>query len=225
MPYKRLSHFDVSAYKDPMMSDYLVLALLWTSYCAIHSALISIPITKRLMSVMAGRYCFYRLIFNLFSLATLIPLVMYSHLARFNSDPLFAWSGYWQILRYALVGLGVLLVVTGAQHYSMLQFLGIHQIRRQSAGGAMTGSGDFDDRGVLGIVRHPWYLAVFLFLWTGDLNAAAITVNLVLSAYLVVGTLLEERKLVIEFGEQYRLYQARVSMFIPFKYLTARRNH
>jgi hypothetical protein len=47
----------------------------------------------------------------------------------------------------------------------------------------------------------------------------------VLSAYLVVGTLLEERKLVIEFGEESRRYQSRVSMFIPVKWLTARQPH
>ena len=73
------------------------------------------------------------------------------------------------------------------------------------------------------MVRHPWYVAVFLLIWAGDQNAAAITVNLVLSAYLIVGTLLEERKLVIEFGEKYRSYQDRVSMFVPLKWLTARR--
>jgi methanethiol S-methyltransferase len=208
-----------------MMFDYLLLALLWTAYCVVHSSLISISVTRWLMLGLASGYRFYRLFFNLFSIVTLVALIMYSHSARFNSEPLFTWGGRWQILRYFLVGLAVVLVVTGARHYSMLQFLGIHQIRQQSVGGAMTGSGDFDDRGVLGIVRHPWYVAVFILLWTSDLNAAAITVNLVLSAYLVVGTLLEERKLVIEFGEEYRRYQGRVSMFIPVKWLTARRTH
>jgi protein-S-isoprenylcysteine O-methyltransferase Ste14 len=206
-----------------MISDHLLLALLWIIYCAVHSALISISVTSWFKTMLAGRYRFYRLSFNILSLITLIPLVMYSHSARFHSEPLFAWDGYWGIVRYCLVGLGVVLFVTGARHYSMLQFLGIQQIRKESAGGAMTGSGNFDATGVLGLIRHPWYVAVFIFLWTGDLNAAAITINLVLSTYLIVGTLLEERKLVIEFGEEYRRYQDQVSMFIPLKWLTARR--
>lgn len=206
-----------------MISDYLLLALLWAAYCVVHSALISISVTSWFRTVLPSSYRFYRLFFNIFSIITLIPLVVYSHSARFNSEPLFTWSGHWRILQYCLVGLAAVLVVAGARHYSMLQFLGILQIRKESAHSAMSGSGDFDATGVLGLVRHPWYVAVFILLWTSDLNGAAITVNLVLSAYIIVGTLLEERKLVIEFGEEYRHYQDRVSMFIPLKWLTAKR--
>ena len=93
----------------------------------------------------------------------------------------------------------------------------------KSPAGLMAGSGAVDDTGVLGLVRHPWYVAVFVFLWTSDLNAASIAVNLVLSAYLIVGTLLEERKLVVEFGEEYSRYKDRVSMFIPLKWMNAGR--
>ncbi len=206
-----------------MASDYLLLTLLWITYCAVHSALISISVTNWFKKTLADRYRFYRLFFNVFSLITLIPVVMYSHTARFDSEPIFAWSGYWGLVRYSLAGVGVLLFVAGARHYSMLQFLGISQIRKVPASGAMTGSGNIDDRGVLGLVRHPWYVAVFILLWTGKLNGAAITGNLVLSAYLVLGTLLEERKLLIEFGEEYGRYQDRVSMFIPVKWLAGRR--
>lgn len=206
-----------------MIPHYLLLALLWAAYCAVHSTLISISVTGWFKTVLAGGYRFYRLSFNIFSIITLIPLIMYSHSARFNSEPLFAWSGLWVIVRYFLVVLGAALFIAGARHYSMFQFLGIRQIRNETAGSVMADGGYFCDKGVLGLVRHPWYVAVFILLWTSDLNAAAITVNLVLSAYLIVGALLEERKLVIEFGEEYRRYRERVSMFIPLKWLTARR--
>ena len=101
----------------------------------------------------------------------------------------------------------------------MSQFLGIPQIRSKHSQGALTESGDIDTTGVLSVVRHPWYVAVFILLWASDLNMAAIVVNVVLSAYLVIGTLLEERKLVIEFGDKYQKYQKKVSMFVPLKWL------
>jgi protein-S-isoprenylcysteine O-methyltransferase Ste14 len=61
-----------------------------------------------------------------------------------------------------------------------------------------------------------------LLIWAHDLDAAALVVNGVLTAYIVVGTLLEERKLVDEFGDAYRDYQRRVSMFVPLKWLRLR---
>ncbi len=204
------------------MSDYLLLALLWAAYCAVHSALISISVTNRLRAVLGGNYRYYRLFFNVVAIGTLIPLIASTHSPRFDSGPLFVWRGYWRVVEYCLVALGVLLVVEGARHYSMLQFLGFLQIRKEPAHGGMTGSGNFDATGVLGMIRHPWYLAVFILLWARNLNGASLTVNVVLSIYLVVGTILEERKLVIEFGEEYRRYQERVSMFVPLKWLAAR---
>ena len=127
-----------------------------------------------------------------------------------------------RIAQYFLILLAAVLVLTGARHYSLLQFLGIQQILQKRSGASMTESGQFDSSGVLSVVRHPWYLAVFILLWARDLYPAGITVNAVLSAYLLIGTLLEERKLVLEFGDNYKLYQQQVSMFIPLKWLRSK---
>jgi len=127
-----------------------------------------------------------------------------------------------RILQYGLIASAAILAIAATRHYSLLQFLGIQQILQGKAGKAMTGSGKFDSAGVLGVVRHPWYLAVFILLWARDLSLTEIMINMILSAYLVIGTFLEERKLVLEFGENYKLYQQRVSMFIPLQWLKAR---
>jgi hypothetical protein len=74
----------------------------------------------------------------------------------------------------------------------------------------------------MGVIRHPWYAAVFILLWAGDLKPSEIVINVILSGYLIIGTLLEERKLVLEFGDRYRQYQDKVSMFIPVKWLKAK---
>jgi methanethiol S-methyltransferase len=202
-----------------MQSDYLKLALWWAAYCAIHSWLISMSATRLFQRALGTGYRFFRLFFNIFSLSTLVLLVLYSNSPRFQSSILFAWSGNWRFLRYSLVLVAVVLIVSGALHYSMSQFIGLQQIRSNQPSGALTKSGDFDASGVLGIVRHPWYVAVFLLLWASELNIGAVIINIVLSAYLVIGTLLEERKLVCEFGDKYREYKDTVSMFIPFKWL------
>ncbi|MEI6143491.1 MAG: hypothetical protein WCP85_29715 [Mariniphaga sp.] len=45
---------------------------------------------------------------------------------------------------------------------------------------------------------------------------ADIIVNLVLTVYIIIGTFLEEKKLVLEFGETYIQYQKEVPMIVPF---------
>jgi len=202
--------------------NYILLSLLWIAYCVAHSALISITVTDFLRRALGNKYRFYRLFFNVFSLGTLVPLLMYSYSGHWKTEPLFSWAGL-RIVQYSLIALAVILLLTAARHYNMLQFLGIKQILQEKSGGAMTASGEFDSSGVLGVIRHPWYLGVFLLLWATDITLGKLIINLVLSAYLVIGTFLEERKLVLEFGDKYRVYQHRVSMFIPLKWLKSRR--
>jgi protein-S-isoprenylcysteine O-methyltransferase Ste14 len=208
----------------------VVLALLWIAYCVLHSVLISITVTNCLKRLLRQNYRFYRLFFNLFSAGSLVPLVAYSYSPHWRTELLFKWEGDIRIIQYCLIALAVFLLLTGARHYSLLRFLGIRQILEGRSGGAMTESGEFDSSGILCVVRHPWYVAVFILLWARDLDLARIAISLVLSAYLVVGTLLEERKLILEFGDKYRMYQHQVSMFIPLKWLRSRlqsrsRNH
>jgi len=200
--------------------NYILLSFLWIAWCVIHSALISVTVTDLVKRTMGDKYRFYRLLFDTFSVVTFVPLLIYSRLLR--TEPLFTWVGYMRIVQYCLIILAAVLLLTGARHYSILQFLGIQQILRKRSGLSLTESGEFDSSGVLSVVRHPWYLAVFILLWMRDLYPVGIIVNAVLSVYLLIGTLLEERKLVLEFGDKYKLYQRQVSMFIPLKWLRAK---
>jgi methanethiol S-methyltransferase len=201
--------------------NYILLSFLWIAYCFVHSALISVTATNFLRRVLGSKYRFYRLFFNIFSVGTLILLLAYSYSGHRQEETLLSWENL-RIVQYALIALGGILLLTAARHYSMLQFLGIKQVLQGRSGGNMTASGELDTDGVLRVVRHPWYLGVFLLLWASDIAPRRLMINLVLSAYLVIGTFLEERKLVLEFGDRYREYQHRVSMFIPLKWLKSR---
>ena len=198
--------------------DYVLLSILWMGYCALHSALISTTFTDFFKRTLGERSRYHRIFFNLFSVASIIPLLIYSRSASSGIEPLFAWEGTLRIVKYALIGVAAILILAVGGRYSMSRFLGIEQIRG-GAGRGMTEDGGLDSSGILGIIRHPWYVAVFILLWAGDLTPSKIIINGILSGYLVIGTFLEERKLVLEFGDRYRKYQAEVSMFIPLKWL------
>ena len=198
---------------------YLSLALAWTAYCTLHSAMISETVTGLLKRRLGDSFRFYRLFFNSVAVVTLVPVLWYAHSLR--QEAFFRWEGVWLVPRCLLLACGILLVVAGGRHYDLGQFLGISRLRGATSGGLATGGG-IDSSGVLGLVRHPWYTAVVLLLWARDLDMAALVGNGVLTVYIVVGTLLEERKLVREFGDAYRSYQRRVSMFVPLKWIRRR---
>jgi methanethiol S-methyltransferase len=71
-------------------------------------------------------------------------------------------------------------------------------------------------RGAYRWVRHPLYLFCLLMIWScPDLTADRLLFNILWTAWIIVGTILEERDLVTLFGEDYRVYQSKVPMLIP----------
>lgn len=196
------------------MSELLGLALLTAGWCALHSLLIATPVTAWLRRRLGSRYRFHRLLFDLISLATLVPVLRYQ--AQVAGEDPFAWPGWWLAPRVLLIGAAAALFVAGARNYDLLQFLGVRQLMGRSTRPGLTAGGALDTSGILAHVRHPWYLGAFLLIWARTLDGSAVVMNLVLSVYLVVGTVLEERKLVAEFGEEYRRYQQRVPMLVPW---------
>jgi methanethiol S-methyltransferase len=61
-----------------------------------------------------------------------------------------------------------------------------------------------------------------LIVWVEDLSVSTILINIIISIYFIVGSFLEERKLVREFGDDYRQYQQTVSMLFPWRWLKAK---
>lgn len=65
-------------------------------------------------------------------------------------------------------------------------------------------------------VRHPLYLFMLLLLWsTPRLTTDQLLFNLLWTGWIFVGSRLEERDLLREFGQAYREYQLGVPMLLP----------
>lgn len=198
----------------------LWLGLLWLGYFALHSALASL----RVKSWVAGRVPrwmpFYRLGFNAFAMFTLLPILwlMYRH----PGPALWAWSGAWAWLANGLALAAVLGFVRSARYYDTAEFSGMRQWKARTR--------DVEDQESFRIspfhrhVRHPWYAFGLVILWTRDMNAALLVSAMLITAYLVVGAHLEEKKLIARFGDAYRRYMRRVPGLVPLpgKSLTAR---
>ena len=201
---------------------YVILSILVIAWCFLHSAMISVSVTEYLHRRLGPAFRFYRVFFNVLSALTLIPVVLYASFLR--TRPIFRWDGYMRIIQVILLGTAALLFFLGASRYDTGQLLGFKQIRERASNKEIIGAGELDTSGVLNIVRHPWYLATILLIWARQLDISTILVNAILTFYLMVGAYLEENKLILEFGEKYRSYQRRVSMFIPIKWMKSKLN-
>lgn len=198
--------------------EYLFLASLWIIWCIVHSTMISLALTGYLKNKLGHYFRFYRFFYNTLAISTFSPLVHYG--GAIKAPLLFRWEGYMIILQLFLVAIGVLLVVLGWISYDILHLMGFRQIKTGSSNSYISKTGNFDTSGILGVTRHPWYLAAIILLWTGyrTIYVTTLIVGIILTFYLLIGTILEERKLLHEYGDEYRRYQKNVSMLIPFKW-------
>ncbi|MGA2669169.1 MAG: hypothetical protein ABSF32_09670 [Ignavibacteria bacterium] len=107
-------------------------------------------------------------------------------------------------------------------NYDSLSFFGIRQILNFWKDKKINPSDEVKKNGLLGIIRHPMYFALILYLWCQTFRVSDIVVNIVLTIYIIIGTRLEEKKLVLEFGDTYVRYQQEVPMLIPFAKINIR---
>ena len=197
--------------------QYIILTILWISYCTLHSAMITPRFTNFLRRKLEESFKYYRLFYNVVALALLIPVVLYSYSIR--QTPFFTWEGYLLPVRFLLLAAGLFFFYAGARQYDMSTFLGLKQINESITHNLINKSGQLNSSGILGVVRHPFYAATFPLIWATNLDVTFLIVNCILSIYVIIGTFLEEKKLVQEFGDEYRAYQDRVSMLFPLKWI------
>ncbi len=192
------------------MADALLIFFSTLGYGAFHSLLASLRVkaaVRRAFGLWADHL--YRLIFNLVAVITLLPLLA-----------LIAWkpgrvliSASWPAAAI-LVGIqlaALLLMAYSFRHSNPAFFLGLGQLGNESPAGGLTTTGSY------GVVRHPLYSTGLLILWCFPiLTAGTLAFDAAITLYVLIGSELEERRLIAEFGEDYLRYRKKVARLIPF---------
>lgn len=184
------------------------IAAAWILYGALHSWLAGNDLKALVGRRWPGLMPAYRLFFNAAATVLLLPPLWLTW--SYPGEALWHWPAWiaWPAAIAAIAG-----YLWSLSWYDGLDFLGIRQWRERRS------AGDWRDRLAISplhrYVRHPWYSLGLLFLWTRDLNAGWLVATLAITAYLVVGSRMEERKLIETFGEPYRRYRARVPALVP----------
>jgi protein-S-isoprenylcysteine O-methyltransferase Ste14 len=80
------------------------------------------------------------------------------------------------------------------------------------------GPPSFDLGGPYLWVRHPLYFFTLVLIWVAPvMSSDRLLFNVLWTFWVVIGSYLEEKDLVAEFGERYRRYQKTVPMLLPWR--------
>lgn len=197
----------------------LWLVAAWLVYFAVHSVLASLPVKRRVAARWPGFMPAYRLVFNALALLLLLPIFW---MMAANPWPLvWQWQGMGKAAASTLSVLALSGFIWSLRYYDLQEFLGLRQWR-----GQITAPEDQEHLQISPLhrfVRHPWYFFAMVLLWARDMNLAQFITTVMASIYFTAGARLEERKLLVYYGERYRNYMRRVpGLFpLPWKFITA----
>jgi protein-S-isoprenylcysteine O-methyltransferase Ste14 len=197
--------------EPPMTGHLALLAACWIAYFGLHSALASLGLKHHVAARWPAAMPAYRLAYNALALVLLAPPV--GLMLTWQGPLLWAWTGPWAWVSHALALLALGLFVWSLGAYDNGEFSGLRQWRERTR--------TVEDQETLRLsplhryVRHPWYFCALLLIWTRDMDAARLLSALLASAYFVVGSRLEETKLVAYHGAAYATYRRRVAGLVP----------
>ncbi len=175
-----------------------------------HSILIRRSVRRSLRKLTPEHY--YGVAYTISSSIPLLALVLLWQRSPVHVYELHG-SGYWLVRAVLLVAL--LGFVWGFLSFKRFDAFGTaallaHARREQVRPPKITAKGAY------GWMRHPFYASGLLAVWaTPALSLDRLLFNLLFTGWIVLGTFLEERDLLSQFGEEYARYQHAVPMFIP----------
>lgn len=194
-----------------MIIESLILTAIWLAYFVLHSLFASLRFKKSLDEIFPSFTPYYRLSFNVFALVSLLPQLIL--MTMWRGATIIQWNGWWFILMNGIALLAVAMFYHSIRFYDMSEFMGIRQVKSRLH--------DVNDTAPMCIspyhrfVRHPWYSFALVLIWTRDMDSLQLITSIAITLYFIFGSRLEEKKLLVYFGEQYSSYQKLVPGLLP----------
>jgi protein-S-isoprenylcysteine O-methyltransferase Ste14 len=194
------------------MTGSLLIIITTGLYAGMHSLLASLGIKTWVRQRFGARgEQWYRLVYNVFAVLSGLPILTLLYLLP---DQLLYQIPFPWILLTTLGQLaGAVIIVVGILQTDVWHFIGLRQIIQADNIQKLS----MVSSGLYSWVRHPLYTGGLLLIWlvpTMTLNL--LTIFILLTIYLIFGAKLEEKRLLEEFGDEYRGYLAQVPMLLPF---------
>lgn len=197
-----------------MVSSFLLIILAFGIYSIVHSFLASLK-AKEMAATILGPTGFrwYRMAYNVFAFISLLPILAMAVVLPDKQiyQVSFPWSTLLLLLQLTGAGIALYAVI----QTDLFFFSGLRQLSEKP--GENSSPHIMQTGGLYRFVRHPIYTGSLLFLWaSAEMSWNSLALKLAFSLYFVIGAMVEEKKLVAEFGDDYRAYRMRTPMIIPF---------
>jgi protein-S-isoprenylcysteine O-methyltransferase Ste14 len=181
--------------------------LLSLAFFAQHSGMVRRQFRGRIYGSISPRY--HR---ALYSIASGVALTAVALLWQRSRVQVWTLDGGWEWATRALAIAALGLFGWGAVAMRDSDLFGVRAV----TAGEKEAAPAFVVRGPYRWVRHPFYLAVILLFWSAaDVTADRLLFNVLWTAWVWLGTKLEESDLVRDFGPVYEGYRRQVPMLIP----------
>lgn len=155
---------------------------------------------------------FYRLFFSVIGTVTALPLLALT--AWLPDRAIYTIPAPWVYGTLLVQALAIIGLLAGVMQTGALAFIGLRQAL--APGAARPADEQLVTNGLYAWVRHPLYTASLLFIWlTPVMTWNILALNLGLTAYLLIGSIFEERKLLQQFGKDYEAYRGRTPRIVP----------
>jgi protein-S-isoprenylcysteine O-methyltransferase Ste14 len=188
---------------------HFLLGVCWLLYAVLHSLMAGRGF-KTIVEKLAGSYYrYYRIFYSLVAAFTLILILIYQFT---NYSPFLYTPGVVHyLIATPLVIIGLVVMSICIRKY-FLNLSGVDVFLKKKRNNVL------EKTGLHAYVRHPLYSGTLLFIWALFILFPLLS-NLIacviITVYTVIGIKMEEEKLVMEFGDDYRSYAASVPMLIP----------
>ena len=186
-----------------MLGEHTLLFFLWMVFYALHSILAS-SMVKAKLNWNQKRY---RLFYSVISTISLAFVLLYNATIQsfliFPPDPVSNYIGL------MLSAVGIFILKRAFRSYSLSKFIGLKEESQKEV---------LQTNGIQSRIRHPLYTGTVL-IFVGYLLFNPQFSNLImlisLFIYLPFGIYFEEKKLIEQFGDDYRTYRKTTPALIP----------
>lgn len=158
---------------------------------------------------------FYRLAYNVFAVFSLLPFAIL--LLFFPGVTIWQMDGVVALVFRALQVVGLIGLVVSLLQIDLGRFLGFSQLRAYLANEPLPLPAEpLQTGGIYRLMRHPLYVFSLLVIWfQPTMTEALLAFNLGATAYFLLGSRLEERRLIAVFGDEYRAYRRSIGWMFP----------